>query len=255
MKRLCGYLSLVLAFAIGKICFADSLSKVELIESEILGYTVQYQVYLPKNYPVLEKLPSLYVTDGPHYIKSGKMIRTLNNLISRGKIEPLVVIFIDSLVPNQPKKDRRRYELSCNSQYMSFLSNELIHRIDSRFKTSRLAKSRGILGHSLGGLNAACIGLIASDKWNNIGVLSLAMGSFPQLIDLFREVEKRPLKFFVSAGTINDNEKTTRRFYRVLKEEGYEVKFKINRGEGHDWTNWKTLLDDTLIYFYEKNSQ
>ena len=53
----------------------------------------------------------------------------------------------------------------------------------------------------------------------------------------------------LSTGTVRDNEDRTRQFKRVLKKRGYELLYK-EVPFGHDWNNWKPLLDDILRYFY-----
>jgi enterochelin esterase-like enzyme len=221
--------------------------------SKVLGYDVNYSVYTPAGHENLSNLATIYITDGPHYIKSGKMIKLLDRLIKRKTIEPIVAVFIDSIDPDNAQKDRRRYELTCNPTYVSFVRDELIPTIDATYHTSTHASKRAILGHSLGGLNAACFGLLASSSFHNIGVFSLAKGPVPNLFNFYKDVEKLPIKFFLSCGTINDNERVTRQFRKVLTERGYPVKFKLNKGKGHYWTNWKEILDDVLIHFFAVN--
>ena len=77
------------------------------ISSDVLGYDLQYRVYLPDDYQSKEKLPVLYVTDGPGYIKQGNMPRVLNRLIEWGRIEPVIVVFIDARDPDNLSKNRR----------------------------------------------------------------------------------------------------------------------------------------------------
>jgi enterochelin esterase family protein len=58
-----------------------------------------------------------------------------------------------------------------------------------------------------------------------------------------------PLKIFLSTGTPDDNTGDNRRFRRLLEEKGYQVEY-IEVRQGHDWRNWKPLIDDVLLYFY-----
>ena len=66
-----------LAFLVLGFCAAanadSTLTSDIRITSEVLGYDLQYRVYLPDGYESLQDLPVLYVTDGPGYIKQGKM--------------------------------------------------------------------------------------------------------------------------------------------------------------------------------------
>ena len=58
-----------------------------------------------------------------------------------------------------------------------------------------------------------------------------------------------PLKIFLSTGSPNDNTKANRRFRTVLEEKGYPLKY-IETQQGHNWDNWRPLIDDVLLYFY-----
>jgi enterochelin esterase-like enzyme len=40
-----------------------------------------------------------------------------------------------------------------------------------------------------------------------------------------------------------------RRFRNVLRDKGYPLKY-IEVAKGHDWDNWKPLMDDVLRYFH-----
>tara|TARA_R110002096_G_scaffold296811_10_gene491294 strand:- start:7636 stop:7920 length:285 start_codon:yes stop_codon:yes gene_type:complete len=66
---------------------------------------------------------------------------------------------------------------------------------------------------------------------------------------LYKEEEKRPLKIFMSVGTLNDNTAAGRRFKRTLVAKGYDVTYKETR-QGHNWKNWRPLLDDLLRTFF-----
>jgi enterochelin esterase-like enzyme len=66
---------------------------------------------------------------------------------------------------------------------------------------------------------------------------------------LYEERDALPLKFFLSAGSKNDNLDAARRFRRALARKGYDLTF-IKTREGHDWRNWAPLLDDVLDTFF-----
>jgi hypothetical protein len=44
-----------------------------------------------------------------------------------------------------------------------------------------------------------------------------------------------------------------------LKEKGYDMKFVqtsagYNKSAGHNWDNWKSLIDDVLLFFYGQSA-
>jgi enterochelin esterase-like enzyme len=47
--------------------------------------------------------------------------------------------------------------------------------------------------------------------------------------------------------------RANRKFRTVLRDKGYPLKYKEVR-QGHNWRNWKPLLDDVLLYFYKSDN-
>ncbi|MET1256565.1 alpha/beta hydrolase [Aliikangiella maris] len=227
------------------------LSDYQQISSQHLGYTLQYRVFFPK-VKSYTKLPVIYLTDGPGFIYYGKIIPLIERLIKQNKIEPVIAVFVDSREPENLKNNRRNLEFFCNPKYASFFIDELVPSIDTGYPTVAQPSHRVIAGLSFGGLNAACFGLLANHYFGGIGMLSPAMHPVPAIFEYYQQSEKLPLKFFLSTGTVGDNEGKTRRFLRILKEQGYPVQYKEVRNGRHDWKNWKPLLDDLLIYFFAK---
>ena len=147
------------------------------------------------------------------------------------------------------KNNRRNFEFFCNPLYAEFFTQELVPLIDSKYLTSKRSERRVILGLSFGALNSACFGILAPETFKNIGMLSPAMHPVPKIYEYYERVEKHDLNFFLSSGTIDDNLLKTRKFRNLLRKKGYSLKYKEVR-EGHDWGNWKPLLDDVLRYFF-----
>ena len=80
------------------------------IESQHLGYALQYRVYTPTGASATDQLPSLYVTDGPAYLGHGNFKQVLDAAIVAGEIKPLVVVFVDSRNPDNLEENRRTAE-------------------------------------------------------------------------------------------------------------------------------------------------
>ena len=47
----------------------------------------------------------------------------------------------------------------------------------------------------------------------------------------------------------NTSTAANRRFRDVLRKKGYAMEL-VERREGHNWNNWRPLVDDVLRYFY-----
>src|SRR5512135_754942 len=173
---------------------AGTLTDDVRIESKVLGYALQYRVYLPSSGPGVN-LPTLYVTDGSWYLEQGRMKEVLDEMIEAGRIEPVLVVFVDARDPDRLETNRRDKQLICKLNYASFFSTELVPRIDATYPTRRSPVSRTILGLSFGGLNAACFGLSIPHVFGNLAMQSPASGEMLRIVaDEYRRNERLPLR-------------------------------------------------------------
>lgn len=230
---------------------ASGLSDNFLIGSQYMGYDLQYRVYTPPGVEVGSIYPVLLVTDGQWYIRQGGMVEVLDGLIQSGQIEPVYVIFVDSRNPGDLRENRRNKEFMCKPKYVNFYTAELLPALYARYPISVDREQTSILGVSFGGLNSACFGVLASNRFYGIGMHSPASARHIRLVsDLYQKKETLPLRVFISAGTVNDNLRAARRFRDVLGKKGHAVTWVENTGKAHNWENWRELLDDVLLAFF-----
>lgn len=226
-----------------------TLSANQIIDSEILDYKLQYRVYVPEGYDDLANLPVLYVVDGQWYIGRGEVPQMLDQLIGEGKMEPVIAVFVDNRNPDDLNDNRRNRQFFCNTQYVQFFTDELIPEIDAQYKTAPDRTNRVILGLSFGGLNSACFGLHAHASFEGIAMQSPAMHPVPYIFSAYQDSTRLPIKVFLSSGTQNDNEARTRRLKSILEEKDYNLSY-IEVPYGHNWQNWKPLIDDLLLFYF-----
>lgn len=232
-------------------CMAGVLSEDIRIESNALGYALQYRVYVPEVPAGTTKLPTLYLTDGQWYLSEGNMVDVLDREIAAGNIEPVVAVFVDSRNPDVLSRNRRNDQFMCSQKYVSFFVNELVPEISQSFPVSEKPEDRVIGGLSFGGLNAACFGLMASNHFGGIAMQSPASDKHLKVVEgLYRDSERMPVKVFFSVGTKRDNTKAARKFHRTLVDKGYDVEY-LEVPQGHSWSNWQPLLDDLLLTFFK----
>lgn len=224
-----------------------NLSENQIISSQILGYDLTYRVYTPAGYDKLDKLPVIYLTDGQWYISEGSMPQIMDKLIKEKAIRPVIAVFVDNRDP-ETGENKRNAQFGY-SEYMKFYQQELVPQIDETYHTSSNQADRAIMGLSLGGLNATYFGAKASSTFHMLGIQSPALRSDPGIYDLYLKQDKLPLKIFLSTGTHNDTETHARRLKRTLDARGYDFEY-VEVPQGHDWSNWKPLIDDCLIYFF-----
>ncbi len=243
-------LGLVLAFSVPHAETGNGrLSENQTIQSQTLGYKLQYRVYLPDGYDDAANLPVLYLTDGQWYIGRGEVPQLLDRLIAEGAINPVIAVFVDNRDPDNLAHNRRNQQFFCNRHYIRFFTDELAQEIDTCYKTQAERTSRVILGLSFGGLNSACFGLHAHATFEGIAMQSPAMHPVPSLLSAYEDSTRLPLKIFLSSGTKNDNEARTRHLKRILEDKGYQMSY-VEVPYGHEWANWKPLLDDVLRYYF-----
>ncbi|MDG1708509.1 MAG: alpha/beta hydrolase-fold protein [Emcibacteraceae bacterium] len=250
MKLLAAIIFIVLSFSSA---YADGkLSENIRITSDVLGYDLQYRVYTPQGMSESDQLSTIYVTDGPGYISSGKMIKVMDELISSGKMHPIIAIFIDSRNPDDLRENRRNYQLLCNAEYTRFFVSELLPAIDQNYPTSDNREDRVIQGVSFGGLNAACFGLMAYNHFGGISMHSPANSKFLKMLRTeYLNIDRLPLKMFLSFGNNEDNRKAGLKFKEALVEKEYDLKYMQNN-KGHNWNNWRPMMDDTLLTYFAK---
>ncbi|MDD4646016.1 MAG: alpha/beta hydrolase-fold protein [Bacteroidales bacterium] len=220
-----------------------------LIESENLGYPVNYKVYTPYNYLRCENLPVIYVTDGQEYAddKKGALVTILDNLIFSEEIRPVIAVFIDPRVPGKEAENRRNSEYSGNQKYADFVGGELVPLIDKTYKTHACPDDRAILGASLGGVNAVWFGAVRMNDFHLLGIQSLSENQ--SVVDRFSRLDWFPFRICLTTGVYSDTQKQTIELKSVLERNKVDFIYKeVN--EGHSWGNWKAQLSNMLRYFF-----
>ncbi|MFQ3214601.1 MAG: enterochelin esterase-like enzyme [Marivirga sp.] len=219
------------------------------INSVHLNYTVSYQVYLPSDYASNDNLPVLYVTDGHEYIdeKLGNMTTIADNLINEQLIEPIIIVFLDPRDPNNLQVNRREQEYTLNEDYLLFVTEELNGHMDSVYRVQK--ENKGIIGTSLGGLNATYFGLKKPNLFINVGIQSPAYWYKPEIFNLVSNSSPTDQKVMITAGTFNDGLENAVNMQRSYKQLQMEPNF-LTVNEGHSWGAWNNQLDDFLLFFY-----
>ncbi len=228
-----------------------SLSAYKLIQSDNLGYEVQYRVYTPAGYKNFRDLPVLYVTDGQEYSDEqlGAATIVLDNLIHLQRIEPVIVVFVDPLNPDNTDENRRMDEFGNNEEYLAFYTDELIPEIEQNYKVKADQDNRAILGTSLGGLNATYFTFSEPDIFGAAAIQAPAFWFREEIYDLVRDFEGKQPKLFMSTGTIGDNTEESRLMRSIFEEKNYSFEY-LEVNEGHSWGAWSAQMDDILVYFY-----
>ncbi len=230
-----------------------SATELHRIKSQLLGYDLQYWVHLPKGYQEDLTYPVLYITDGYWYKEQGNILTIADRLLKQQKINPIILVLVDAIGPDNRNDNRRELEFLCNPKYLDFYRKELTPKIDQTYSTDTNQQGRGILGLSFGGLNSMYFGLYGSDLFGKVGIQSPAPHPCPDIFEAYQQSPKLPIDIYLSTGTVNDTAPAARKLKSILEEKGYIMAYE-EVAKGHDWSNWKPLLDDILLHFYRKKS-
>ncbi len=251
-----------------------TLSDPVLIESEAMGYTISYHVYLPAGYDGLADLPVLYVTDGSDFSHPdmGGMPAALDNLIEAGRIPPALAVFVDAWSPDRAENRREIEFVERPADYARFLTTELVPVIDAAYRTSPSPDARILVGTSFGGLHAVATAVHQPDVFGTLAMFSpplhylgepdlledpVRVAAYQEVAALVAEVEScgpgtgqdcPRVRLFLGSGLpelgdIGGLDQVAAGW----EEAGFEHMF-IQVAEGHGWGNWSGLMDEMLEY-------
>jgi len=223
--------------------------------SDILPSTRKIQVYMPYGsrpdstgevanpgpYPVV------FVQDGGEYITLASMVNVLDNMIRRGRIPPIIAVFIDPF--------DRNYEYWLNADYERLLIEEIMPFIRVRYDVSTRPDDTAIMGASLGG---AISFMIAMNHPEIFGMCGSQSGAFEvddgRLLVQAEESPKQLVDFYIDCGKFGDLLSENRQMQTILTEKGYRIKYR-EFNEGHSWGNWRAHIDDMLVFFWGRRGE
>ncbi len=231
--------------------------------SKLLGNERSIWIYTPHGYAAGKKPYGLLVlTDGALFVNAARVATVLDNLIAAGLIPPLVAVMVDN--PN------RWRELSCNSTYADFLAQEIVPWARANYHATDRPEQTIIGGTSLGGLQAACVGLKHAEVFGNVLSQSGAFDWKPEgekewewLNRQFAASPRLPLRFSFEAGLLEGTWWwrflpqrdaspmpplliTNRNLRDTLQRKGYSVHYTEFNGN-HGLLNWRGTLASHLI--------
>ncbi|HRJ30548.1 MAG TPA: alpha/beta hydrolase-fold protein [Cyclobacteriaceae bacterium] len=171
--------------------FDPALTRTFTIESPSIGASYPIQVALPDNFnSVGEKFSTIYVLDGKQDFNL--VANTCKNLSERYGVPNVIVVSIgygrDRSMDYTPTKSGS--STGGAPEFLKFIENELIPKIEQDFNADTARESRVILGHSYGGLFAAFAFAVNNNLFGNYIMLSPSLW-FDNEVTLLMEKQNR----------------------------------------------------------------
>ena len=246
-----------------------------------LGDTRDVYVYTPAVYDgkSCPALPVMYFHDGNESLTRESFAHAADAHYAVRPEDSAVLVFV--ALPTQavrnaqytfpPKRDPQWPEPR-GDDYLRFLRDDLMPRVESSFRVLKGPQNTGVAGASLGGLISVYAGFQMPDTfgfvgcqsgslfWPHDGVIDRNDGN--AMVIRAGEEPVLPLRFYVdhgspatAAGCTRDNEEggddceSSLLFVTALRARGYTVAHWNDPGAPHDWAAWKGRLPKLLCSF------
>jgi len=243
------------------------------------GMTRRMYVYTPYGYDrtnTKKKYPVLYLLHGgggdeDAWSTLGRTCQILDNLIAKGKAEPMLVVMPNGN-PNQyaaqtlgipVKQDVKEY--SSNFDNYSSLVADILPYIEKNYPVIKDRSGRAVAGLSMGGGQSFFIAFRNVDVFANVGIFSSgligssAIGGAPFDAEaLFPGMYSSPSKYnrfdviYLSCGEQDNRIDGMKDFRGKLEEKGYKGVVWQQYPGGHEWKVWRRNLADFVQLIFKK---
>ncbi|SDX77880.1 esterase family protein [Paenibacillus sp. CF384] len=213
------------------------------------------RVYLPPGYNELLSYPVVYCQDGEQFFNFGRIATIANQLILDEGIEPFIIVGVDVDIKLRtaeyaPNGDRHH-------NYVSFIGEELIPYIESKYAARRDAGARILAGDSLGGSVSLHIALTYPELFHQ--VISLSGAFYPASREIARKAsDLSKLELFMIVGLqetafksdsgVFDFVAINREMKAILEAQGATTHYSEHDGD-HVWGFWQQHIPDALRTF------
>jgi predicted alpha/beta superfamily hydrolase len=249
---------------------AGTLKKIQNFYSPQLGNSRTLVLYLPPSYyeNTLKRYPVLYAHDGQNLFEAAtafggtewRMDETANTLIGQGLMDEVIIVGVHNAGAN------RIYEYGpcCDAtyggggadDYLAFLASTVKPYIDANYRTLPARANTATLGSSMGGLVSTCAGRRRSDVFSKVAGLSSSFWWNDEALtrEVIADTGKRPVKFYVDAGTVNDGLAQTTAMRDALAADGHvqgvDLDYYVAQGAGHNEASWAARVDRPLKFLF-----
>jgi len=243
--------------------FNSSLTREFSIQSTFNGATYPIKVGLPLDYNSSnEKYSTVYVLDGEEnfdYVSNH-----CKEISNRYSVANVLVVSIG--YGNDRGLDYTPTKISSSTgggkEFLDFIENELIPRIEQDFSVDTTRSSRVILGHSYGGLFGACALAVNNQLFGNYILLSPSIW-YDNEVSLLLEKENREKNrdnqqlVFLGIGELENSGRMQapfEAFYQTLRDNYSSISLSKNRENDLDHVGSKNpnIIKGLNYYFQNR---
>jgi len=240
-------------------------------------------VYLPPGYSRFSRrrYPVLYLHDGQNVFDAATSFagvewgvdETAQRLIRQKQIEPLIIVAVANMGQDriheyaptagviEPHDHPKKRSRGLAGIYGRFLIEELKPFIDKKYRTKAEAEFTGLGGSSLGGLATLAIGIIFSETFSRLMVMSPSVWwdefSILRLIGFLDQ--KPPLKIWLDMGTGEPDWEQVRELRDALIDRHWrldvDLKYLEVDGAGHNEAAWAARVEPALKFLFPPNGE
>lgn len=231
-------------------------------DSPTLGMQRRMTVYTPAGYEKNKKTryPVLYLLHGSGgdedaWSDLGRAVQILDNLISEGKAEPMILVMPNGVYFNQaaPGVAVNMFQPTmANSRSQSTVEIEdsfpdIIRYIEENYRVKKGQDNRAVAGLSMGGRQSAALSRRHPDTFGYVGMFSGVVP--PQENDKALEAvfASEPKLYWIGCGKTDGIMANSLLLKEYCEKNGYPVTFYESEG-GHIWRNWR----EYLVIFVQK---
>jgi enterochelin esterase family protein len=205
--------------------------------------------------------------DEEAWIALGRAAQILDNLIAKGKAEPMIVVMPNGNIAQEAAPGESQYGLTTPTFQLPHTMDglfeeafpDIISFIDKNYRTLSEKSSRAIAGLSMGGFHSARISAYYPDTFDYIGLFSAAInrGNNPDSpiykntdAQLARQFSNAPKLYWIAIGNSDFLYDENTDYRKKLDKAGYNYQYYESEG-GHIWRNWRIYLSKFLPLLFK----
>lgn len=233
----------------------------EFLRNCVTGCMERVSMYLPPMYFEEEnrRFPVLFLQHGfseneTSWLYQGKVNFVLDNLISEGKAEPMIVVMCNGMLITADEKESKT---GCGL-FQEYLINDVIPYISSRYRVAEGRENCAMAGLSMGSIQTSRTALYYPELFHAIGLFSGFLsdplgGGYndhlaPENLEKFKTSDSY---FFRAIGDEDSYMPVFKNDDEIIRKCGIICDRRIYQG-AHEWNVWRQCFVDFVQLIFGK---